>query len=771
MNSSRAEKRLEITLFLVLFLSFAYFYQGGGANQNARLDQIRSIVELGQLNLKPFTGTHDIVRVKNKTYPNKAPGISLLGVVPYYLVSRLKPIVVSRFSEDFYHLLSCYLVTVAVAAIPCAFGGVVFFRLLGLFHAGIWPRLICTLGLFLGTPAFAYSTVIYGHMVSSVLTVVSFYLLYKYLCVRPDAPRASLFIFLAGLSGGAAVLTEYPAILIVFATSLYCLIYAFSKHSERRLLSCIFLFLSLSLLSLAAVLFIKFNLLVLFPGLFGRLSEGKVLATNRSTAIFIAWICLFCSLLSLTSFISACYLSGRSLTRFLWFLSGLLFPAAILLIYNKLVFGSPLYIAYFDTRAAAHSAYRKGPLLGFNSQQLIKALYQTSFGPFRGFFHLSPFLILIFPGIFYFAREKGKRGLLITLWLMAIIYFLLNTIYPYWYGGKALGPRHAMEILPYLCLLAFFFIVRFPRLSSLLVAVSVFFMLSATSVRPEEYARLPFRSLYFPAFTSGNLSLNHETTFQKNTVVSPDFNSFNLGEIAGMEGQISLLPIYLIWLTGGLLMTVFARKEEKNPAGRGFSPLGEKVALVLLGLVLVLQIINLVYQMQLKVYLDDLSEAGTYQVPPDQVPVAEGRARTSPGHRLQVWEVLKPFAPGDTVKIKLQHAAKGRNGGFYIMAYGDENRDGKPDVELGRSPFLTAKKAGDWSFWPVPAPEGKLFVGNAWNEGAWVFFDRAGWKNQDLSSLMFYSSGGPPLNSTRPRSTNLVLEIVKEEPETEGEEK
>ena len=228
-----SEKKLQITLFLILFLSFSYFYQGGGANQNARLDQIRSIVELHQLNLKPFAGSHDIVRIKGKVYPNKAPGISLIGVIPYFLVSRLRPWITDLFSTTTYHLFSCYLLTVLVVGLPCAWGGVIFYRLLGLFSRPSGPRLICTLGLFLGTPAFAYATALYGHMLGAMLALISFYLLFKYLVLRRDAPRARLFLFLAGLSGGGAAVVEYPTGFIVAVLSLYCLVRALVESPKR----------------------------------------------------------------------------------------------------------------------------------------------------------------------------------------------------------------------------------------------------------------------------------------------------------------------------------------------------------------------------------------------------------------------------------------------------------------------------------------------------------------------------------------------------------
>ncbi len=698
---SLRKNRLEITLFLVLFCSFAYFYQGGGANQNARLGQMRAIAERGQLHFKGIrVPSHDVVEVDGRIYPNKAPGMSLSGVVPYFLISRLKGTIIALTSEDFYYLLSCYLVTVLLVALPCALGGVVFFRLLGLFYAGAVPRLICTLGLFLGTPAFAYSTVLYGHMVSSVLTLISFYLLYKYLVHAPTAARGPIYLFLAGLSGGWAVVTEYPTIVIVSLLSLYCLLRSLFHKGGRPL-------------------------------------------------------------------------------RFGLFLAGLVIPACVLIVYNYLVFGNLFFVAYFDKRAAAHAAYRKGPLLGFQTAELVKALYQTSFGPFRGLFHISPFLILAVPGFYYFSKRKGLRGLLVTLTVLVTVYFFINSIYPYWYGGKALGPRHAMEMLPYLALLAFFFVVRFPRFSALLAALSIFFMLTAVSVRPEEYVAHPFRDLYFFAFFNGNLSINQETTFQTNSAISGYFNAFNLGEVAGLKGQLvllnhrlgslSLVPLYLIWLIGGITMTFYGKKE-KNGSGPGYSGGVSsglaKVAIGLLIVVLIVGVLNLLYQLQLKSYLEELSGAGEFRVSTDRAPVPTVQTRTSPGHRLQIWEVKKPYQPGDTLMVKLQHAAAGKEGGFYIVAYGDQNKDDKPDRELGRSIFLTARTAGDWSYWTFSAPDGKIFLGDTWEDGARVFFDRTGWKSKDFSPTMFYSQGGAPVLSTGPRSTNMTVEIEDEQSES-----
>ena len=698
--NDRSLRRVEWALFGVLFLSFAYFYQGGGANQNARFDQMRALAEQGRLHINSFAGnSHDVVRVGDRLYPNKAPGMSLVGAVPYFVVSRVKGPLVRLFSEDVYHLFSCYLVTLLIVALPCALGGIVFFRLLRLLHPSVSPALLCTLGVFLGTPVFAYSTVVYGHVVGAVLVVCSFYLQLRY-AVHDRRDRRGLFLFLAGLSGGWAVVTEYPTAALVGMLSLYCFVRTLLADPRRAL-------------------------------------------------------------------------------GYLWVAAGAALCVAVLLSYNHAVFGRAFTIAYFDETAPAHAGYRDGGLLGLSLKKInMAALYQTSFGPKRGFFYLSPFLLLIFPGTWFLARPRGWRGLVPVLWVMILTYFLLNTMYTYWYGGKALGPRHAMEMLPFMGLLAYGFVVAYPRFSSLFVAASVFLMLTATAVQPEAdyvYMLQPFRTLYFPCFFDGNLSLNTERVFQANMVVSPRFNAFNVGEVFGLRGGWSLVPLYVGWLTGGWFMVKQADDARDVISGAGVAAgLGpSRVVVALLTAILAVQVVTLVHQVDLKGTVQDAAGLGAARVLEPAAPVsgvaapaapvapAPPKSRTSPGHRLQVWEVLEPFEAGARIKVMLQHAEAGREGGFTIVAYTDKDNNGKPDAEVGRSGFLMAREAGDWSYHVFDAPAGRLFTGNTWNEGAIVYFERVGWKTEPFSPVMFYSRQGPPVLSTAPRSTAMAIEVVR----------
>lgn len=55
MDSSASPYRLRaLLLFSVIFVSYAYFYEGAGWNQNSRLDMVRAIVEQGTLRIDAF---------------------------------------------------------------------------------------------------------------------------------------------------------------------------------------------------------------------------------------------------------------------------------------------------------------------------------------------------------------------------------------------------------------------------------------------------------------------------------------------------------------------------------------------------------------------------------------------------------------------------------------------------------------------------------------------------------------------------------------------
>ena len=71
-----------------LFVSYAYFYQGEGFNQNSRFDLVRAIVEKHTLRIDAYhENTRDKALVNGHFYSEKAPGLALTAV-PVWVVSR-----------------------------------------------------------------------------------------------------------------------------------------------------------------------------------------------------------------------------------------------------------------------------------------------------------------------------------------------------------------------------------------------------------------------------------------------------------------------------------------------------------------------------------------------------------------------------------------------------------------------------------------------------------------------------------------------------------
>src|SRR6202035_467233 len=81
-----------VVLGIALFISYAYFYQAGGWNQNSRFALVRAIIERHTLQIDAYSlHTGDRALWQGHYYTDKAPGASLMAVAPVQaarLVSR-----------------------------------------------------------------------------------------------------------------------------------------------------------------------------------------------------------------------------------------------------------------------------------------------------------------------------------------------------------------------------------------------------------------------------------------------------------------------------------------------------------------------------------------------------------------------------------------------------------------------------------------------------------------------------------------------------------
>ena len=89
--TGRQDRRALILIFCTFTLCYAYFFQGGGYNQNSHFDTVRALVERGTTEITAYAdNTGDIGVVKGRVYSNKPPGLAFLGAPLYFVAYRLE---------------------------------------------------------------------------------------------------------------------------------------------------------------------------------------------------------------------------------------------------------------------------------------------------------------------------------------------------------------------------------------------------------------------------------------------------------------------------------------------------------------------------------------------------------------------------------------------------------------------------------------------------------------------------------------------------------
>ena len=81
MTRSGSDRRLSWILGFGLIVSYAYFYQAGGWNQNSRFAMVRAIIERHTLQIDAYQlHTQDRAFWEGHYYSDKAPGAALLAL-------------------------------------------------------------------------------------------------------------------------------------------------------------------------------------------------------------------------------------------------------------------------------------------------------------------------------------------------------------------------------------------------------------------------------------------------------------------------------------------------------------------------------------------------------------------------------------------------------------------------------------------------------------------------------------------------------------------
>jgi hypothetical protein len=228
-------RQIEAAVFLIPFITYAYFYQGADQSVACRFDLLRSMIEKGALYINDFCGynTADIVTFHGHIYSVKAPGTSYTALVPWEFFSLgLLPLKASH--EPMYWAFVTYLTTVFTTSLLIALLCVVMFRFARFLGASEGRAAGVALILGLATIAFPYATELTGEPVAGVCVFTAFYLLATFdtrpswirFFVAPERVQPlgrMLRALAAGFLAGWAVLNDYPVLLVAAAIGIYAL--------------------------------------------------------------------------------------------------------------------------------------------------------------------------------------------------------------------------------------------------------------------------------------------------------------------------------------------------------------------------------------------------------------------------------------------------------------------------------------------------------------------------------------------------------------------
>ena len=220
--------RVELLLFVLLWGTFAYFYQSTQQNEAARFDQTRAIAQEHRLAIDDYWwNSADVIRYtkngRDYIYPNKAPGTTLRAVPIFWVLTHLfKPLVAIGLPEWVYWHLVAYLTIFFTISLLSALSAVATYKVLMRITDDAGFSVFAVLAIWLGTMAFPFSTLFFSHQQAAALLAIAFSLLFA---LRWDAVfsswRSIAFLFMAGALMGFSVTTEYPTALLVAILSVY----------------------------------------------------------------------------------------------------------------------------------------------------------------------------------------------------------------------------------------------------------------------------------------------------------------------------------------------------------------------------------------------------------------------------------------------------------------------------------------------------------------------------------------------------------------------
>src|SRR5579864_7480951 len=459
-------------LGVVSFLSFVYFYEGGGWNQNSRFDLLRAIVERHTLRIDDYhENTQDKAHFQGHYYSDKAPGLVFLAV-PFAVVARPAMRMAGIDPESARgELVLSYVMTACAVALPTALAGACLFFLALRLGSNAQGAAFAMIVMSLATPIWAYATLFWAHALVGACLIYALSAALK-LGDSKNAREEFLWALAVGLAAGWATVTEYPA---APASAILALL-AWSQAWPR-----------------------------------GSAARWRVAAGVAVGAAF----CLI-----------------------------------VLLSYLHAAFGAfrPSY-SYYDPNS--FSFMQQQGYLGLtypHPDRLLKLLFGCS----RGLFFASPVLLAAPVGLWWLWKQRVNRAAALAAGGITLYYFLFNSSFYWWKSGLSFGPRYAGAAIPLLCLGLAVNWQRgragLRRILIVLAGISIFVALMVVSTTSQLAMQdsCPILRSTLPAFWSGHVAINRDSML---TVAEArgGYGAFNLGQVLGLHGLASLVPLVAMW--------------------------------------------------------------------------------------------------------------------------------------------------------------------------------------------------------------------------------
>lgn len=449
-------RRFEALLFALAWLSYAWFHEGGGWNQNGRFAQTRALVEsrrpwidddlvyvpaapgttalrrlpvrdgvftfdgtsyalswyAGDGPLVPLSSsvpaatervtvdalavTGDLAFARGHAVPNKAPGVSLAAIPGYALVRGVEGALGRNADDAWTMTLNAWLAGVFSVGLAAALAIVAFHRLgMRLFPGKERGVLVATLALAFGSLWFPYATMLYEHDLAAAALVGAF------LFTLPrdgESDTRPGRLAAAGALAGASIVASYLSVLGA------AILLAYVVHRAR----------------------------------------------GRGASAFVA---------------------------------GTVLPLALLGAYNVACFGRLVTTSYAWQNPLFLDAGRGAVGIFAWPDPRVLALLLVS--PLRGLFTITPIFAAGVAGLVVMLRSRSLRAEALVCLAMVVSVLAFNVSFRTWHGGWACGPRYLIPALPFLALPIALVADRARTLVLALLAVSVATMVVATAVDPQ----------------------------------------------------------------------------------------------------------------------------------------------------------------------------------------------------------------------------------------------------------------------------------------------